>query len=310
MSDASLPSEKNSAEVTLDHEYDGISEYDNPLPRWWVWIFWATFVFAIGYFFHYQLSGKGQDRIVDFEEDVRVANELAMKASAKETVSEDSLAKLLDNAASQAAGAAIYAARCQSCHAERGKGLIGPNLTDGFWLHGSGRLMDIFETVSKGVLAKGMPAWNKQLSPMELRNVVAYVGELRGKNLPGKEPQGEPSGATATTDGAAPAVSGSGAESIGIGMAGSPSVVAGAVPASAGAATEGAASDRTESVSAPNAATSASVPNSAVPVRVTSPVIAPKVVSAPEAPPPADQPGAAAIAGPPSGSPSPAVSAQ
>lgn len=197
MSDATSKVERNGAAVPMDHEYDGISEYDNPLPRWWVWLFWASIAFAIGYFFHYNLSGKGQGRIADLEQDVRIANEIAMKAAAKETVSEDSLAKLLDNAASQAAGAAIFAARCQSCHAEQGKGLIGPNLTDAYFLHGKGKLMDIFETVSNGVLAKGMPAWNKQLAPMELRNVVAYVGNLRGKNLPGKEPQGEPIGSAA-----------------------------------------------------------------------------------------------------------------
>jgi cytochrome c oxidase cbb3-type subunit 3 len=203
--------DKRHEPVPLDHEYDGIAEYDNPLPRWWVWIFWGTFLFAIGYFFHYHLSGKGRSRLTDLEEDVRVANEIAMKAASKEQVSEESLTKLLENGASQAAGAAIFAARCQSCHAEQGKGLIGPNLTDAYWLHGHGKLMDIFDTVSNGVLAKGMPAWNKQLTPMELRNVVAFVGSLRGKNLPGKEPQGEPIGAadsgppaTAANQGSAP----------------------------------------------------------------------------------------------------------
>jgi cytochrome c oxidase cbb3-type subunit III len=204
MSQSPGPATKGLADVPMDHEYDGITEYDNPLPRWWVLIFWATFLFAMGYFFHYHLSGKGRGRLAEFDADVRVANDIAMKAASKEQVSEESLAKLVDNAASQAAGAAIFAARCQSCHAEQGKGLIGPNLTDGYWLHGSGRLMDIFDSVSNGVLAKGMPAWSKQLAPMELRNVVAYVGNLRGKNLPGKEPQGEAVGVPAKTPALAP----------------------------------------------------------------------------------------------------------
>ncbi|MGC4067995.1 MAG: cbb3-type cytochrome c oxidase N-terminal domain-containing protein [Polyangiaceae bacterium] len=191
---------------TLDHEYDGIKEYDNPLPKWWVWTFWATFFFSIGYAFHYHWSGHGKGRLDVLEEETRIANELAMKAAAKEQVTEDSLTKLAANQASVASGAAIFAARCQSCHAEKGKGLIGPNLTDAYWLHGFGTLMDIYKTVGEGVLAKGMPAWNKQLSPIELRNVVSYVASLRGLNLPGKEPQGtlvsngpQPTGSAATS---------------------------------------------------------------------------------------------------------------
>lgn len=207
MSDTHSDNSKGAEPPRTDHEYDGISEYDNPLPRWWVWVFWATFFFSIGYVFYFHLTGRGKSRLVDFEEDVKVANELSMKAASKEQVSEESLAKLLDNGASQAAGAAIFAARCQSCHAEQGKGLIGPNLTDAYWLHGQGKLMDIFDTVGNGVLAKGMPAWNKQLSPMELRNVVAFVGMLRGKNLPGKEPQGD----VAPTGSPPPATGASGA---------------------------------------------------------------------------------------------------
>lgn len=186
----------------LEHEYDGIREYDNPLPRWWVWIFWGTFFFAIGYAFHFHWSGHGQGRLEVLADETRVATELAMKLAAKEKVTEESLAKLLANDASTTAGKAIFAARCQSCHAERGKGLIGPNLTDGYWLHGKGKLMDIYDTVSGGVLAKGMPAWSKQLTPIELRSVVSYVGTLRGLNLPGKEPQGEP---IAAGDGSKPA---------------------------------------------------------------------------------------------------------
>jgi cytochrome c oxidase cbb3-type subunit 3 len=176
--------------TTLAHEYDGIKEYDNPLPKWWVWTFWATFFFSIGYAFHYHWSGHGQGRLAVLEEETRIANELAMKLAAKEQISEESLAKLAVNEASIASGAAIFAARCQSCHAEKGKGLIGPNLTDAYWIHGTGTLMDIYKTVGEGVLAKGMPAWNKQLSPIELRNVVSYTASLRGLNLPGKEPQG------------------------------------------------------------------------------------------------------------------------
>ena len=75
-------------------------------------------------------------------------------------------------------------------HAEQGQGNIGPNLTDDHWLHGKGTLMDIYGTVHDGVPQKGMPAWSRQLTPAELTKVVAFVGTLRGKDLPGKAPEG------------------------------------------------------------------------------------------------------------------------
>jgi cytochrome c oxidase cbb3-type subunit 3 len=85
---------------------------------------------------------------------------------------------------------ALYEERCASCHADGGRGLIGPNLTDGYWLHGKGSMLDIYDVVANGVPAKGMPAWSKQLSAIEVSKLVAYVGTLKNTNVPGKEPQG------------------------------------------------------------------------------------------------------------------------
>jgi cytochrome c oxidase cbb3-type subunit 3 len=174
----------------LGHEYDGIREYDNPMPRWWVNVFWATFVFSIGYFIHYELAEKGASVEVAYAEDMRAARELAAKQALGERVTEDGLAKLVANASIVSDAKVLFAERCAPCHAERGEGRIGPNLTDHAWLHGSGKLMDIYGVVSEGVPAKGMPAWNRQLTPIELTKVVAYVGSLRGSNVPGKAAEG------------------------------------------------------------------------------------------------------------------------
>jgi cytochrome c oxidase cbb3-type subunit 3 len=86
----------------------------------------------------------------------------------------------------------IFVERCVTCHADRGQGQIGPNLTDGYWIHGGGKLMDIYNVVNEGVQTKGMPTWGRQLSPIELQKVVGYVGTLRGTNIPGKKPEGNP----------------------------------------------------------------------------------------------------------------------
>lgn len=174
----------------LDHEYDGIREYDNPLPRWWVWIFAGSFWFSVGYFVHYHLSGNGQSVAAAYEADVAEAREQAAKTSLAEPVSEDSLGKLMADAALMRDTKALFGLRCSPCHGDKAQGLIGPNLTDAAWLHGNGTLVDIFGVINDGVLAKGMPAWSKQLSPIEVRKLAAFVGTQRGKSIPGKPPEG------------------------------------------------------------------------------------------------------------------------
>lgn len=182
--------ERRQGPTVLEHEYDGIREYDNPLPGWWVAAFWASFVFSIGYAAHYHFTGNGQSIASLYEEDMRVAREERAKASLKEAPSESALGALTADAQLMQDAKVIFTQRCVSCHASDGQGSIGPNLTDAHWIHGTGTLMDIYEVVSHGVLTKGMPAWELQLQPVELRKIVAYVGTLRGTNIPGKAPEG------------------------------------------------------------------------------------------------------------------------
>lgn len=174
----------------LDHEYDGIREYDNPLPRWWKTIFWGSFVFSIGYFFHYHLSGNGQSVAAAYEAEMREAREAEAKANLAQPVSEESLGKLMADPALMTDAKALFTQKCAACHGDKAQGLIGPNLTDNAWIHGQGTLTDIFGVVNEGVLAKGMPAWGRQLSPIEVRKLVAFVGTQRGKAVPGKAPEG------------------------------------------------------------------------------------------------------------------------
>lgn len=182
------PEEKEDA--SLDHEYDGIREFDNPMPHWWVWMFWGTLWFSLAYLFHYWI-GNGQSDLALYEEDVRVASERLAKEAMSQAVTEESLAPLLLDVGTIESGKAIFSNRCGPCHLD-GQGSIGPNLTDSSWIHGTGKLMDIYGVVAEGVSDKGMPAWNRQLSPTELRQVVAFVGTLRGKEMPGKGPEGNP----------------------------------------------------------------------------------------------------------------------
>jgi cytochrome c oxidase cbb3-type subunit 3 len=76
------------------------------------------------------------------------------------------------------------------CHGDRAQGVIGPNLTDDHFLHGHS-LLEVYQTVSEGVPAKGMPAWKMQLTPVQVRSLAAFVGSLRGTHAPGgKAPEG------------------------------------------------------------------------------------------------------------------------
>lgn len=182
-----------------DHEYDGIQEFDNPMPRWWVWIFWGTFYFAICYALWLHVFMRGTPILEEYATDMgRYREEMAKREMGSE-VTEEGLQKLMANDAMMADARELFKLRCVQCHAESGKGLIGPNLTDDYWIHGQGKLLDIYGVVDGGVLSKGMPAWGKVLARIEVAKVAAFVGTLRGRHLAGKAPEG-----TLVTTAAAP----------------------------------------------------------------------------------------------------------
>jgi cytochrome c oxidase cbb3-type subunit 3 len=173
----------------LKHDYDGIEEYDNPLPGWWSWIFVATIVFSFGYWLYYQV-GPGPTVIAEYDRDVsKHAAQLAKVAPAP-TADENALRALTKDARAMATAQETFVARCSPCHGPQGQGLIGPNLTDDYWLHG-GTLVQIRHTISEGVLDKGMVPWKDQLKPDEISAMAAYVATLHGSNPPNpKPPQG------------------------------------------------------------------------------------------------------------------------
>lgn len=172
----------------IDHSYDGIQEYDNPMPAWWVFVFWATIVFSVFYYVNPANTGLGKGRETEYAEDMA-----AFRAAHPVNAGGGSPAELMAVVAKPsevAEGKKVYAAKCAACHAVDGGGQIGPNLTDDAWIHG-GTIDSIYATVNAGVLAKGMPAWGKLLKPDEMTEVVAYVWTLHGTTpAKPKEPQG------------------------------------------------------------------------------------------------------------------------
>lgn len=169
---------------SIVHEYDGILEADNHLPRWWLFVLFGTIAFGVVYYYYYSVFEYGASAAATYAEEV-------MRASAAGgPVTDDSLNALAANEGIRARGAAVYAQNCVACHGDKGEGKIGPNLTDAFWLHGAGPTQ-IHGTISQGVLAKGMPAWGPVLGPAGAQAATVFVMSLRNTNVPGKEPQGE-----------------------------------------------------------------------------------------------------------------------
>ena len=178
----------------MSHAYDGIREYDNPLPGWWSAIFIGSIVFAVfyGLYFHVVRWGNTDDQsyraALGEYEGKKVLRDKAEAAN----VSEKSLAAASANPAMVTKGAELFKLRCVSCHADGGKGLIGPNLTDSVQKNGSTR-MDIYATIQKGVPGTAMLAWGEQLPQTDILAVATFVTTLRGTNAPnGKAPEGQP----------------------------------------------------------------------------------------------------------------------
>jgi cytochrome c oxidase cbb3-type subunit 3 len=177
----------------LEHEYDGIKEYDNPLPSWWLWLFILSIVWSIGYvpYFHF---GPGQLPSELWRADMQAYLQQHPPVTLPDL---ETLEAIGEDPSQVAAGKAVYDVRCMSCHAADGGGLVGPNLTDDFALHGWG-MEPIARTILEGVPDKGMQAWKSTLSLDEILAVAAYVKSLRGtKPATPKAAEGEPIAAAA-----------------------------------------------------------------------------------------------------------------
>ena len=196
MSDSNLPPKNqimnDEKALLLDHDYDGIQELDHPLPRWWVWGFVATIIFGVLYMGYY-MTGPGPGSRQELS--TALAEVDALKppppaAGAAGPSTEELMASFKD-ATKLKHGSEVYTAKCLACHGDKGQGLIGPNLTDDFWIHGTGTLADVAKVVTTGVPEKGMPPWGPVLTADELKDVVGFVHSLHGTNPAGaKPPQG------------------------------------------------------------------------------------------------------------------------
>lgn len=180
------------AGVMLHHDYDGIRELDNALPPWWVWGFYLTIIFAFVYVINYQVLHTGPSQAQEYTNEVAQAEAQQKERNAKmaDMVTSETVT-VLNTPEAIAAGKETFVKNCAACHGQNGEGLVGPNLTDEFWIHGGG-IKNVFTTVTNGVPTKGMISWKAQLSPKKIQEVASFVLSLQGtKPANGKDPQGD-----------------------------------------------------------------------------------------------------------------------
>jgi cytochrome c oxidase cbb3-type subunit 3 len=194
---------RTSAKVeTTGHEWDGITELNKPLPRWWLWTFYATIVWAIGYWLlmpAWPLVASYSKGLLGYSQRERVTEQVAAakaeKAKYRDKIAATDLAAIVQDpellSFALAGGEATFGDNCAPCHGRGAQGGVGyPNLRDDDWLWGKGTLGDIHQTILHGIRADDpetrtnqMPAFGRTgiLSEPQIADVAEYVLSLSGK---------------------------------------------------------------------------------------------------------------------------------
>ncbi|MCB9091928.1 MAG: c-type cytochrome [Halobacteriovoraceae bacterium] len=178
--------------LLLNHDYDGIQEFNFPLPNWWLTTFWGAIIFGIGYFSYYIIF-NGPDLkheyFVNKEEIHALRAEYLAKLKKFDVNTYTSYASSPEMVKH---GEYVFNMNCVACHREKGAGDIGPNLTDEYWLFAKGTPETIFPFIIEGNPLNGMPAWGELLGEDDLYAVTAYIMSIQGyPHENPKAPQGE-----------------------------------------------------------------------------------------------------------------------
>ncbi len=195
-------SEEKDLLISAGHDYDGIREYDNPLPRWWVYLFYFTIITSCWYCGYYfavesQVSDVSGDH-ARLAWSVGRLNIESEKQNAElkqaEGLKSESLSDYLADPVAIENGKNLYMTNCIACHGMEGQGIVGPNLTDAYWIHGYAP-EDIRKSIAMGFPEKGMVSWEAMLGPVKVNELTAYIMSLEGKVVENpKAPEGEKKG--------------------------------------------------------------------------------------------------------------------
>jgi cytochrome c oxidase cbb3-type subunit III len=162
----------------LDHEYDGIREYDNPTPGWWHGIFLASVVFSVFYVAFFHVSPMSWTIHEQWTRKQNVETKKLFGTLALQPTQQDIL-KMQADARMMAVGRGMFESNCAACHAKDGGGINGFNLCDNNY-KSVAKLEDIYTVITKGANNGAMPPWETRLNQNERVLVSAYVASLRG----------------------------------------------------------------------------------------------------------------------------------
>lgn len=177
-------SDPSSIEHLLDHEYDGIREYDNPIPGWWHFIFLGSVLFAVVYTFFFMFSPmawtpESQLQAAQTREFQKLFADVGeLKPDAP------TILRLMKDEKMMLVAEGLFQVNCVSCHGASGQGLVGPNLTDDVYKN-INALADIPGIITNGVANGAMPGWGNRLHPNEVVLLSSYIASLRGQNIAG-----------------------------------------------------------------------------------------------------------------------------
>jgi len=181
------PTPQDQDPLLLDHDYDGIRELDNKLPRWWVWLFNLSIVFAILYLIYYHVLDAGPLMAAQYQAEMAIGEKIKAAAVAEFENRMVSLQPSTDPLM-LAEGRETFEKLCAPCHRSDGGGLVGPNLTDDYWIHGS-NFGDNLKIIWNGVPSKGMVTWKGVLKPGTIHAVGSYIYTLRGTHPKNPKPR-------------------------------------------------------------------------------------------------------------------------
>jgi cytochrome c oxidase cbb3-type subunit 3 len=177
-----------------DHAYDGIEEYDNPLPGWWKWLFVASIAFSPLYWLYFH--GGNDSRSVEAQYGVALtANTRLQFAEIGDLQpNADTIVEYMHKDNWVKVGQMVFKTHCISCHGRDGEGKIGPNLTDDVYKNVV-QIEDIARVINEGAGNGAMPKWSNRLHTNEIVLVSAYVASLRGTDVEStRPPEGKPIG--------------------------------------------------------------------------------------------------------------------
>lgn len=191
MSNPVVPQPKEQENVETGHSYDGIREYDNPLPGWWKNLFWASIVFSFCYVIYFHAGAEGRTIHDGYQQQMSAIFERRFSEIGVLEPNRETILEYMAKPQWVDFGETVYKTNCVSCHGAKGEGLVGPNLTDDFWKNVK-NVEDIATVIAEGAASGSMPAWQNRMSHQnQIVLTAVYVASLRANPVPGKPPEGE-----------------------------------------------------------------------------------------------------------------------